>query len=319
MNEMHQSMFDNLIGIVKALKSHPDTEFQRYFEDTVKYSDDGVMKSFFPPVLNMAKQNFSPDIAIDNFSVFLRKYAENNTVALEFQRAPAPEISVKYISYLVSTMTYHSFNQTIKLPSGTNGYNDLILKWFDDHGLKLGKYFIACYLCQKLSLSLVSNELNLLLGDIVKNTTTQAFTNGFMLEAFTSGTPLPVYALLDFTDFLDPTGKSGSEIIKAWQQNSYFQDLKDPRNHRWAATISGAFQEGSSNYDALFNPVLKLAQQQNSHVKTHFGAGTTTTTIYGEDLEKWIDSANGPSKYGLKSDKSAKNRSSSHTSPHHGH
>lgn len=319
MNEMHQNLFDSLIGTVKALKSHPDTEFQQYFEDTIKYSDDGVMKTFFPPALNMAKQKFSPNIAIDNFSVFLRKYAEGNTVASEFQRTPAPEISVKYISYLVSTMSYHSFDQTIKLPSNTSGYNDLIVGWFHDHGLKLGKYFIACYLCQKLSLSLISNELNALLSDIVKNATTKAFTNGFMLEAYTSGTPLPVYALIDFTDFLDPTGKSVSELIQAWQQNDYFKELKDPQNHRWADTISGAFQEGSSNYDALFNPVLKLAQKSESHVKTSFGAGTTTTTVYGEKLEKWIKSSDGPSKYGLYSNKSPKNRSSSHTSPHHGH
>ncbi|AXN34599.1 hypothetical protein [Vibrio coralliilyticus] len=287
--------FESLLCAVKQVSHRP----HKFMTGCIKYAVINSDKSVFDVFYGQSK-----DIELD--SPFQ---------CLDYCKHKYSKLSVKYHSFILFNMN----NTYIQPAINQMSFNADILPWFHEEGIDVGKHLIVDHIYNLMDAKGFNTEL--LLSEVVEKCKTPPFKFGFDAECDAIGNQLPMHALIDFIDYLDPSGDTGDDIVEYWSKiGNRIPSRKEFITFNWIEGTDTDFVIDSIVYKDL-KPYVSNAINKSTMKSKGTWFGVKTTYTYGEKVCRWVDSDNGPEKYNLRSKKSINNTRErmNDPSPPHGH
>lgn len=275
---------DQIINIVKTVKSPPVDFLMQHLVSGVKYADPAAHNAFFAASEPAGAQ------AIADVASSLQEFA------------------VKYLSFVLSTNTAYGFNATIQ-----NADTNLINNWFLQNTNTVGQRLFMDYLQQPT-----------MLGDYFKDPATWAtalsaklgsndFLTGLLVECDTIGSMLPPKVLLLLLQALDNDGPNFKHVLQAWVVNPRWRDLEGYDTYPWLSVVAPSFAQNGPAFNVINQAVNKACTDHDPpyhYTEHHYTAFKGENiddptdyliTTYGPTVVAWLANPNGPRKYGLRS------------------
>jgi hypothetical protein len=280
--------YQDIISEILKISSPPTAYFRSAFVNAVKCANPNVRATFFA-------------------SEPVQYYNTRNSEQV------FNEFSVKYASFVISTIPNFDFNRTVH-----NIDFKSIDQWLKSRGAAFGvnmfvdylnrsKTFADCYADPAGTLKLLADHI-----------ATTEFFNGLVVESNTSGSSFPIIALLLFLHTLSPASAADyNRIIDAWKKHDQWSRFAGFESYDLLNTISNSFSQGSADFEAIkrgiYNACTASTVYNYSVTKSYPGQGGMSAragsnyeehhrkTTYGAAVNNWLNAADGPAKFGLKS------------------
>lgn len=277
--------FKDFMTVVKSVTKPPDTYFQTKLSNAIMFADAGVHATFF------SSQPAAPYVTLNK-----------NQLDPVLQ-----ELSVKYMSFLISKDVSYGFNNTIQ------GANQVLIdNWFLKHSNNVGQNMFVDYMMQPNLLGPFFQNPAQMPATIASNTASNNFLTSLLVECDTIGSTLPAKILLLMLKLLDNDGPNFKKVLQAWVVNDRWSELEGYDTYDWLQTSQPDFKQGGPNFNALFGFAQKsstIADPPIRHqvIATAWTTDTYIKTVYGSKLMEWLNNPAGPTKYQLRSGGQPKN------------
>ena len=295
---------DEMMGIIKSVHEVPAKELIQKLMNAIEGCNENVKRVFF---------------CHESPAQYLQYHHDEAQGSLN-------ELAVKYVTFLISMNTTRDFSKTVCNVSEASTDD-----WLRNNGATVGLWFMMDYLLYRLNLSAALDNQAESLSELVDNGTQTEFINGFMLECDKIGNYIPAILFLDLTDVLDPSGASSAAVTKVWMDHPKAKQVveKDYKSFDWFSSFRDNFHQSGSVYanlkplvdgalGAKYGPFKYKSREVIDCTPTGapiMGYVTRYRYEYGKDAWNWIQSADGPAKYSMRSGKCPQNTESADPTP----
>lgn len=283
--------FEEIISILKAVKTIPQEKLVKNLSNAMQFSNLDIKNIFFANLSSIDYLIYNLDKAREIFI----------------------ELSTKYVSYVMSFCTFKYFNLTIN-----NISFEIIRGFLNNHGSSLGLWMMMDYLFYQKDLFPILEDVPASLSILVENGKEKVFVNGFLLECDTAGSYLPAKLYLNLVDLLDSSATAINSILPVWQESPRWNLVQNYKDNNWLETVAPFLSQGNETFDSFKNAInnaISVKKGPYSYTNREvidctptgapiIGKVTRQRYEYGKDVLNWLNSSNGPSKYGLRSGKS---------------
>ncbi|PZF72648.1 hypothetical protein [Taibaiella soli] len=281
--------FAKFMSVINGVTAPPNDHFRSTLQNIIQAGDSGVKTSFFNSVPESAYVTASKTVYGTAFS----------------------EFSVKYISFVLSTISSWSFNATVS--SASSGQ---MVQWLDTNGKTIGANLVVDYLNKPDKLAPFFADTKTAADIILAGAASETFFTGFVLQCQTAGSSLPVYVFLQVFGSMTNGDARFRRLTAEWSKSNRWSEFERFGEYKWFDGIKPSFAQNGTIFNVINEPLVQACNVASDtyftkikHYPSQGGSGGSRgssyeehwkRTVYGVSVSNWLNSANGPSKYNIK-------------------
>lgn len=274
----HAPDAEEILQLAQEINTLPTTQINQIVSESIKHAGNGVAAYIF------------------NTDVKNAKWGETDCSSFR------DELAVKLISYTVTKVSAHGFNETIDKDAAEKS-------WKQQMDGKTGTDASHCvlleYLIRHCKFERYLSEKSFWAETLLKVLTDKQFINGVIVEELiASGTSLLVTMPYTFLYFLNEESykKAMAFLINYVKDKDLVSPTEDFISRNYFISIV-PFYEGGIFINDIRNACMKTDTkhvQPRPSIMSDVSPDGWTETTYGRAIHTWLDSKDGPKKFNLR-------------------